>query len=305
MQSNNSAEKGYSDDQWESLLNQAFGDVTPAIPHSPEAQTPVDTVSAPSVTKSAKKQKSNKKMWAAIVAVLTVLSVFLCAILFYQNAPTKEQKLCTEALQQWQSTEYYQLDTVVRHINSQDYIVNSDLTPMQYDGMHTGYYHGGENNLIWNYYVTGKIIQYSGIAQTGDDWFSYSNGSLDPEQWKSIDNHTPFSTPWILNFSLNDVKILDQQHKVADGVFLYTFSVMDTDPSAEFYGQGPYYVQFSFQNDNLQSIGIYQTDTVNSTLITTHYRLIPQTEDAVLMAIQSQLKYPQRMPGLLFSSSFQ
>ena len=298
MQSDNSAGKGYSDEQWESLLSQTFGDVPP-VPL--EMETPAAPVPVPSAPISVKKQKSGKKLWVVIAALSAVFIVSLSAILLYRNAPTKEQKLCMEALQQWQSAEYYQLDTVVRHIGSKNYILDSVLTPVQYDLIHTGYYHGGENNLIWNYYQTGSIVHYAGKVQTGDAWFSYSSCDLDPEQWKSANNAIPFSTPWILNFSLNDVKILDQQHKVADGVFLYIFSVIDTDPSAAFYGQGPYYVQFYMQNDQLQSLGIYQTDTVNSTLVTTHYHLIPRTKDEVLKAIQSQLKYPQRMPGLLFS----
>lgn len=303
MQPTNNTGKGYTDEQWESLLNQTFGESSPAITVTPDPEIPDAAGSAPTVPITQKSRRLGMKLWLAISASFAVLAASLCAVLLYRDAPTKEHKQCMEALRQWQSAEYYKLDTTINHINSENYIVDSEHILVQYNDVRRVYYRGGENNLIWSYYQNWNETHYEGIAQIGEDWFSYSSGGLDPEQWKSAGEMTPSPAPWILSFSLDEVHILDLQHKVVDGVFLYTFLVKDTDPSADLYGQGPYYVQFRFQEDMLQSVGRYLTDTTNHTLTVTQFHLQPMTEDVILTTIQSQLMYPQRIPGLFFSSS--
>ena len=308
--------KELTDEQWDALLNQAFGDTVPA-PKSPEQKPgvtpaptpklqaepvqspPVQTTAetSPPVPKKRKKRKLGLKQWIAIAITAAILITALGIFLYHRFAPTEEQKRCMEELSKWQTAQYYRLTHSVIYTSNHEGIYDENIDSV-YKHMVSEYYYGGENNLSWSFFSLENGNSYfTGKAQKGENWFTYSSNRLSGDYWKMTQDKTPLPTFWIRNFSLDDVRILHQQtQQESENVTAITFAVMDKDPEAELYGKGPYYIQFMFLNDQMYAVSRYQTNALDCALTAEYFNFTELSPEVIAGTVQNQLISPQTSP---------
>ena len=334
--------KGYTDEQWESLLCRTFGDPAPApkavesqkepvaqmpptpappAPPAPKQEVPVSETPKPETPKPETPKKAapvpakpapkkKRKIWTLVWILLALSLVFaIVAVHVFPleddtDAITKEQRQCMKALRQWQSAQYYQLTTYTHKLGEQYHFSSSAMykSPTEVET----YCHGEDSTLYWCY--NRDQNRCIGTVQKGDEWFTFSGNPLRSTEWFPTTITVPISEPWIMDYSLKDVQILHQdvQYEEVESQGKYTFitfAVMDTQKESPFYGQGPYHIQFSFQDDQLYSILILQTDTNDLDLIATFFNLYELSAEAADSLIQTQMTNPKQIPGLDFSSS--
>lgn len=304
MQPTDPTEKGYTDEQWESLLSQTFGctpTVAPTVsPPPPEPELADETVSTPAAPIPNRKWKPHKKHWIIAAVSLVLLVIALCIFLFSPSAPDKEQKQCIEALRQWQSMPYYQMDTYTYHHTSSkgpftdsgnDSYIYGPPVESSVSNRISVYYQGDNCKLTLSHIITGGDRKNEGQAQYGDNWCTYSNVSINFYLWKLTDDRTPIPLPWVQSFSFDNVQILSQQVLKTEGNNkTVTFAVMDTDPAAELYEQGPYHVQFLFNEDGwLYGVMRYQSDTQNKKSTITASYIKEMSAELVERKVTSQI----------------
>lgn len=326
--------KGYTNEQWESLLCRTFGDPAPApkaaepskpksvaqtpptpappAPPAPKQEVPVPETpekAAPVPAKPAQKKK--RKIWILVWILLAVSLVFaIVAVHIFPRDDddtttiTKEQRQCMNALQQWQSTQYYKMETSTFNMG-EAYLVNGSPTSQHPAEMET-YCQSEDGTLYWRYirnnYLNVDSDCYTGKVQKGDKWFTCSGSILYLTEWYPTTDTTPIPEPWIMNYSLKDVQILHQdvQYEEVESHGKYTFitfAVMDTDRDSPFYGQGPYHIRFSFYESQLYAISVFQTNTNNPDLIATYFNLYEMSAEEADMLIQMQMTNPEQYPG--------
>lgn len=307
MDSTNNAGNGFTDEQWESLLNQTFAEpITPInTPESPIAEPEENTEQLEDVPTALPKVVKHRKLTTGFKILLGICAALLiaivCILLPDRKDTTKEFKQCWEALQQWQSTESYKMDISVRIIPSA-----SHMGIINQAGTISTYYHSAESNLLWDWIRANNLQTFSGRAQIGDQWLSYSGSSLHSQLWTTTQDKTPIPAPWILSYSLEEVDILHQQVHLDEqyGITTITFAIMDKKQDAELYGNGPYHLKFHFRDNQLYSVGRYQTDTESARINYINFNLTPMSEDDIRTAIRAQLTSPQSTPGLSLNTSF-
>ena len=188
--------KGYTDEQWESLLNQTFFDSTPA---PKAAETPRPVTQAPTPPPAPKPEppqkaeaipakpavKKKRKIWTLVWILLALSLVFaIVAVHVFPleddtDAITKEQRQCMKALRQWQSAEYYNLTTYTHKLGELYHFSSSAMykSPTEVET----YCHGEDSTLYWCY----NRDQNSciGTVQKGDEWFTFSGNPLRSTEW--------------------------------------------------------------------------------------------------------------------------
>ena len=333
MESTNSREMGYTDEQWESLLCRTFDEPTPApkVPEppksEPESKTPAVSATpessapkpettipvAPVLSKPVSKKKRNILIalffLLAVSLVLTIVAFHIFPIDDSGTAFTEEQQQCMEALRQWQEAQNYNLSISTTILSP--YFYKSGYVPIT----ESVYFHGDKSEFNWSYvrhtsFSSGnQFNSFTGQAKIDGTQYTYSGGSLQANLWKTTEEALEISKPWILSFSLNDVQILDQHVlKKAGGITAISFAVVDLDPDDAFYGQGPYRLEFYFTEEGqLNEVRHCLTNTLTSFMdasltITTYYHT-EWSAEFVENCIKSQINNPTAYPGLFFDSS--
>ena len=327
MESTNSREKGYTDEQWESLLCRTFDEPTPApkVPEpskpEPESKTPAVSATpessapkpetsipvAPVPSKPVSKKKRNILIalffLLAVSLVLTIVAFHIFPIDDSGTAFTEEQKQCMDALRQWQEAQNYKVSIATTIISPEAHA--SGYMPIT----ETAYYHGDNCELLWAYARYSSIAgnqfnQFTGQAVIDGKQYTYSREGLNASYWNTTSEALVISQPWILNFSLNDVKIIDQHtYKAYGELHVVSFSVMDLDPEDAYYDEGPYRINFYFNTEG-QLYGIthqYSHYTTNNLNITT-FSFQEMSAELVERCVKNQISNPTDYPGLFFDS---
>lgn len=317
MEANKSG-KGYTDEQWEALLNQTFFDSTPAPkateapkpvtqvptpPPAPKPEPPQKAEATPTTPAAKKKRKIRTLVWIllALSLVFAIVAVHVFPLEDDTDAITKEQRQCMKALRQWQNAQYYQLSTTTNTITPSSYNTNSESV----------YWHGDNCELSWTYTRDDRILSssmanyYIGQAKIDEKQYTYNSTRLSASHWNTTTGELEFTLPWIMTFSFNDVQVLDQHSYEKDGgIHVISFTVMDTDRNAAYYDQGPYRVDFLFnKKGELYSVMHYHTPYSSNHLTITTYNHTETTAGYIEKRIRSQIGSPYDYPHLIFNSS--
>jgi len=206
-----------------------------------------------------------------------------------------------EALQQWQSAQCYRLD--VSTIPVQTNAGSSSNTSVQISTVST-YLHSEENRLYWSTVPASNTSFYVGKAKQGDNWFTYASTKLIVTDWDPTSDETSITLPWIMNYSLNDSQILNQQViQESENVTVICFTVMDTKEEAEHYGLGVYYLNYYFREDQLYAVARIQPDPVSMNMSGVWFNFSISTPETIASMVQRQLSSPQSRPGFFAISS--
>ena len=318
----------YTDEQWEALLCRTFGDPEPVPkapdPPKPESEkkaNPAPAPTAPIVSKPAtskpatpssskptpKKKRKTWKVLSILLAVLLVLAVVAIHIFPREEdssaGTTKEQRQCMKALRQWQEAQSYQISTTVNYIASEYYGSSIPVNQNSFPYTVSTYYHGDDCRLSWTHTRIDSFSSYEGQAELYGNRYTYASGLLSANLWTSTEEELEISRPWILDFSLEDVQIVDQQvYGKDEKVTVISFAVMDLAPNAAYYNQGPYHVTFIFEDGQLCQVMHYLTDTLNTVLTVRTYTYKELTADLVENLVKLQLDNPTAYPGLSLDS---
>jgi len=323
MESTNSREKGYTDEQWESLLCRTFDEPTPApkVPEppkpEPESKTPAVSATpessapkpetsipvAPVPSKPVSKKKRNILIalffLLAVSLVLTIVAFHIFPIDDSGTGFTEEQQQCMEALRQWQEAQSCK-------VSFSTTIVTSDalgfISPPITESV---YCHTDKCKLNWTFTrypalnSTSDYAQYTGQVWIDGDSYSYSSGRLSASQWRAAEETIDIPRPWIMSFSLNDVQIVDQHTYRQEDNRVISFSVIDLDPEDPYYDQGPYCVNFYFNAEGkLNRVTHHHSHYMTYHLTITNFSFQEMSAEYVEELVRSQMRIPKAYPGL-------
>ncbi len=325
--------KGYTNEQWESLLCRTFGDPAPApkaaepskpepvaqtpptpappAPPAPKQEVPVPETPKPETPKKAAPvpakpaPKKKRKIWTLVWILLAVSLVFaIIAVHVFpleDDAPstTKEQRQCMKALRQWQDAQSYKV-SISTTIPSADAYISGYLPITE-----SVYCYTDKFELNWTFTrypalnSASDYAQYTGQAWIDGDSYSYSSGRLSASQWRSAEETIDISQPWIMRFSLNDVQIVDQHTYKQEDNRIISFSVIDLDPKDPYYDQGPYRVSFCFDAEGkLIRVTHHHSHYMTNNLTTTNFSFQEMPAKDVEELVKSQMRTPKAYPGL-------